>query len=87
MYKKLALAVICIIVLTALACKGKNTNNDDAISSEVQKEESETMETENNPDKSITDDTENNSDKSNTEEERKNTYHDVDIKVPSIHED
>ncbi|MBA4688574.1 MAG: hypothetical protein H2184_15590 [Candidatus Galacturonibacter soehngenii] len=102
MYKKLMMACICILVLTVAACKSKNTG-DNATTSDIQKDtksnetkdisaedEKNTDDFENIEESDInseTDKSKGDSNKENTNEERKNTYQDVDIKVPSIHED
>lgn len=102
MTKKLLLAAIGIIAITAVACRGKDENSK-VISTNETQDESNTKsvtndskaEGDNEPQSDekeasvIQDETESedNKDASDTKEERKNSYRDVDIKVPSIHED
>jgi hypothetical protein len=102
MTKKLLLAAIGIIAIIAVACRGKDENSK-VISTDETQEESNTKgvtkgakavgdnETQSDEKEAsvIQDETESqdNTDASDTKEERKNSYRDVDIKVPSIHED
>lgn len=71
-----------------------NTNNetesDDVTTNNDAQTDSENAENSNNiesPDAAENEDSQNNSTSDETEEKRKNTYKEVDIKVPSIHED
>ncbi|GEM_PF-6591514 len=101
MYKKLIMACIFILVITVAACKSKNINGDDTTASDLQEDtktdeskdvsaDGDSQEDSDDAKESEINETnqsQSDSEKEDTKDERKNTYQDVDIKVPSIHED